>query len=49
MMLEHGWFAAHLTGRGVYELVLEKGLLAKDRLDEILRPENLTKPQHFIN
>ena len=40
---------AHLTGRGVYELVLEKGLLPKDRLDMILRPENLTKPQHFLN
>ncbi len=40
---------AHLTGRGVYELVLEKGLLPKDRLDEILRPENLTKPQLFLN
>ena len=39
---------AHLTGRGVYDLVLEKGLLPKDRLDAILRPENLTKPQAFI-
>ena len=40
---------AHLTGRGVYELVLEKGLLQKARLDEILRPENLTKPQLFVS
>ncbi|WP_347268200.1 aspartate ammonia-lyase [Paracoccus sp. (in: a-proteobacteria)] len=40
---------AHLTGRGVYELVLEKGLLPKEKLDEILRPENLTKPQLFID
>ena len=39
---------AHLTGRGVYDLVLEKGLLPKDRLDAILRPENLTRPQAFI-
>ncbi|WP_374425301.1 aspartate ammonia-lyase [Paracoccus sp. (in: a-proteobacteria)] len=39
---------AHLTGRGVYDLVLEKGLLPKDRLDAILRPENLTRPQPFI-
>lgn len=36
---------AHHTGRGVYELVLEKGLMDKDRLDEVLRPENLTRPQ----
>ena len=39
---------AHLTGRGVYDLVLEKGLLPKARLDAILRPENLTRPQPFI-
>ena len=32
------------TGRSVYELVLEKKLLSKAQLDEILRPENLTKP-----
>ncbi|WP_414811552.1 aspartate ammonia-lyase [Paracoccus halophilus] len=40
---------AHLTGRGVYDLVLEKNLLPKERLDAILRPENLTRPQHFIS
>ena len=39
---------AHLTGRGVYELVLEKGLLPKERLDAILRPESLTRPTPFI-
>ena len=39
---------AHLTGRGVYELVLEKGLLPKDRLDAILRPETLTRPTLFV-
>ncbi|MFH2094100.1 MAG: aspartate ammonia-lyase [Bacteroidota bacterium] len=32
------------TGRGVYELVLEKGLLTKDELDEILKPENMIRP-----
>lgn len=32
---------AHLSGRGVTEIVLEKGLLSKEELDEILRPENL--------
>src|SRR5262249_4324502 len=32
------------TGRTVYELVLEKKLLSKQQLDEILRPEALTRP-----
>ena len=30
------------TGRGVYELVLEKGVLSKEELDRILNPENMT-------
>lgn len=29
------------TGRSVYDLVLEKGLLSKERLDEVLLPETL--------
>ena len=33
------------TGRGVYELVLTKGLLSKERLDEILRPERLARSE----
>ena len=32
------------TGRGVYELVLEHGLLTKEQLDEILKPENMLQP-----
>src|SRR5262245_44406743 len=32
------------TGRTVYELVLEKKLLSREQLDEILRPEALTRP-----
>lgn len=32
---------AQKTGRGVYELVLEEGLLSKGKLDEILSPENM--------
>lgn len=32
------------TGRGVYELVLEHGILTKEQLDWILRPENMIKP-----
>jgi aspartate ammonia-lyase len=29
------------TGKGIYELVLEKGLLDKTKLDEILLPESM--------
>ncbi|TMH35141.1 MAG: aspartate ammonia-lyase [Betaproteobacteria bacterium] len=36
---------AHETGGSVYQIVLKKGLLSKDKLDEILRPEELIKPQ----
>jgi aspartate ammonia-lyase len=32
------------TGKSVYELVLEKKLLPKDKLDAILRPQVLTQP-----
>lgn len=32
---------AHKSGRGVVEIVLEKGLLDKEELNEILRPESL--------
>ena len=31
--------------RGVYELVLEKKLLSKSELDDILKPENMIKPK----
>jgi aspartate ammonia-lyase len=36
---------AYATGKSVAEIVLAKGLLTKDRLDEILRPEVLTQPR----
>jgi aspartate ammonia-lyase len=36
---------AHETGRGVYELVLARGLLTQAQLDDILRPEVLTQPR----
>ncbi|KQP18932.1 aspartate ammonia-lyase [Methylobacterium sp. Leaf469] len=36
---------AHATGRGVYELVLEKGLMAREHLDAVLQPDRLTRPQ----
>ena len=32
------------TGRGVYDLVIEEGILSKEELDEILKPENMIKP-----
>jgi aspartate ammonia-lyase len=35
---------AHATGGSVYEIVLQKGLLSKEELDRILRPETLTQP-----
>lgn len=38
---------AYETGKGVAEIVLEKGLLSKEQLDEILKPEVLTKPHWF--
>lgn len=33
------------TYRGVYELVLEKKLLSKAELDDLLKPENMIKPR----
>ena len=33
------------SGGNVYNLILAKGLLSKDQLDEILRPENMTDPR----
>ena len=32
------------TGRSVYDLVLEHGILTKEELDTILSPENMIKP-----
>jgi aspartate ammonia-lyase len=34
------------TGARVYDLVLSKGWMTREQLDEVLRPEVLTKP-HF--
>ncbi len=36
------------TGKGVYELVLEKKIMSKEKLDAILQPENMIKPQKKI-
>ena len=35
------------TGGSVYELVLEKGWLTKDELDDMLKPENMTQPRRL--
>jgi aspartate ammonia-lyase len=37
--------AALATGRGVAELVLDRGLLPPDQLARLLQPENLTQPR----
>ena len=39
---------AMATGRSVYDLVLEKGLLSKESLDEVLQPESLAGPQPIL-
>src|SRR5262249_30041333 len=36
---------AHATGKSVSEIVLERGLLSKEKLGEILKPEVLTTPR----
>ncbi|MFN0126152.1 MAG: aspartate ammonia-lyase [Verrucomicrobiales bacterium] len=33
------------TGASVYDLVLQKGWLTKERLDDLLKPENMTHPR----
>lgn len=35
------------TGRPVYDLVLEKGWLSKEKLDDMLKPENMTQPREW--
>jgi aspartate ammonia-lyase len=36
-----------LTGRPVYDLVLEKKWLSKEQLDDLLKPENMTQPRDW--
>ncbi len=36
------------TGKSVYNLVLEKGILSQEKLDEILAPENMLKPNNPV-
>jgi aspartate ammonia-lyase len=35
------------NGQSVYEVVLEKGYLTKSELDELLLPENMTRPRYI--
>lgn len=35
------------TGKSVYDIVLERGLLEKEELDEIIKPENMIQPKNF--
>ncbi len=35
------------SGRSVYEIVLEKGFMSKEQLEDLLRPENMTQPRYI--
>lgn len=35
------------TGGSVYQIVLEKGYLSQEELDDILKPENMVKPRYI--
>jgi aspartate ammonia-lyase len=35
------------SGRSVYEIVLEKGYLTRAELEEVLSPENMTRPRYL--
>jgi aspartate ammonia-lyase len=37
------------TGGSVYTLVLDKGLLTQEKLDDMLKPENMTDPREIPN
>jgi len=36
---------AHASGGSVYQIVLERGLMSREQLDRVMRPEELTRPQ----
>ena len=36
---------AMLTGKKVYDIILEKGMMDEDMLNEVLKPENMIKPR----
>ena len=39
---------ALLSGRGVAEIVIERGLLSREQLEQILQPDMLTAPRQAI-
>ena len=39
---------AHRSGRGVVEIVLERGLMSPEHLEAVLRPETLTRPSEIM-
>jgi aspartate ammonia-lyase len=38
---------AMTTGRSVYEIVLDKQYLTRAELDDVLAPENMTRPRYI--
>ena len=36
-----------MLGRAVYDIVLEKGYLTKEQLDDVLSPENMIRPRYI--
>ena len=37
------------TGKGIYDLVLEHGLMSQQELDQVLRPENMIHPRKRVD
>ncbi|HBY08229.1 MAG TPA: aspartate ammonia-lyase, partial [Chloroflexi bacterium] len=35
------------TGGSVYEIVLQKGYLSQEQLEDLLKPENMTRPRYL--
>lgn len=38
---------ALVSGRSVYEIVLEKNYLTRAELEDLLKPENMTRPRYL--
>lgn len=38
---------AFVTGKSVYDLVMERGVLSKRQLDKLLSPESMIKPRRI--
>ena len=36
-----------MSGRSVYEIVLQKGYLTRGELEDLLKPENMTQPRYL--